>query len=98
MTMLELNQYIAERTGRGGKAIVEIPDSIGRMMAKGSGWLPGAPITHDQWLMMQTDSVAAEGAPGFEAFGISPSPLAAVAEGWLTAYRRSGRFAAKSNY
>lgn len=98
MTMLELNSYIADRTGRGGKPIVDIPDSIGRMIAKGSGWLPGAPVTHDQWLMMQTDSVAAEGAPGFEAFGISPSPLAAVAEGWLTAYRRSGRFAAKSNY
>ncbi len=98
LSMLDLNRFIAERTGRGGKAIVDIPDAVGGMIAKGSGWLPGAPITHDQWLMMQRDSVAAEGAPGFEAFGISPSPLAAVAEGWLTAYRRSGRFAAKSPY
>jgi NADH dehydrogenase len=98
MTMLELNGYIADRTGRGGKPIVEIPDALGGMIARGGGWLPGAPITADQWLMMQTDSVPARGAPGFEAFGISPSPLAAVAEGWLTAYRRSGRFAAKSNY
>lgn len=98
MTMMELNRFIAERTGRGSKAIADIPDPVGRMIARGGGWLPGAPITWDQWLMMRTDSVAADGTPGFEAFGISPSPLAAVAEGWLTAYRRSGRFAAKSPY
>jgi NADH dehydrogenase len=98
MTMMELTRFIAERTGRGSKNIADIPDPVGRMIARGGGWLPAAPITWDQWLMMQTDSVATDGAPGFEAFGISPSPLAAVAEGWLTAYRRSGRFAAKSPY
>ncbi|HEX9932800.1 MAG TPA: complex I NDUFA9 subunit family protein [Allosphingosinicella sp.] len=98
LNMIELNRWIAERTGRGSKAIFDIPDPIGRMIARGGGWLPGAPITWDQWLMMQRDSVAADGAAGFEAFGITPSPLAAVAEGWLTAYRRSGRFAAKSPY
>ena len=67
-------------------------------MARLGGWLPGSPVTWDQWLMMQRDSVVSPGAEGFEAFGTSPSPLAAVAEGWLTAYRRSGRFAAKSPY
>jgi len=98
MTMAELNHYIAERTGRGGKMVADIPDSVGGMMAKMGGWLPGAPITQDQWLMLQRDNVVGQGAEGFEAFGISPSPLAAIAEGWLTAYRRSGRFAAKSPY
>ena len=67
-------------------------------MARFTGWLPGAPITWDQWLMLQKDNVVSEGASGFEAFAISPAPLAAVAEGWLTAYRRSGRFAVKSPY
>ena len=98
MTMRDLTDFIANRTGRGSKAVADIPDPVGRIIARGAGWLPAAPITWDQWLMMQTDSVAAEGAPGFEAFGIAPSPLAAVAEGWLTSYRRSGRFAAKSPY
>lgn len=98
LTMLELNQWIAERTGRGSKPIFEIPDPIGRMIARGGGWLPGAPVTWDQWLMMQRDNVVADGASGFEAFGIAPAPLAAIAEGWLTSYRRSGRFAAKSPY
>jgi NADH dehydrogenase len=98
LTMLELNRWIAESTGRGSKGIAPIPDAIGRTIARLAGWLPGAPITWDQWLMMQRDSVVSDGASGFEAFGISPSPLAAIAEGWLTAYRRSGRFAAKSPY
>ena len=98
MTMRALTDWILERTGRGGKLVADIPDPIARMIARGAGWLPGAPITWDQWLMMQRDNVVSEDAAGFEAFGISPSPLAALAEGWLTAYRRSGRFAAKSPY
>jgi NADH dehydrogenase len=62
------------------------------------GWLPGAPITRDQWLMMQKDNVVDGGGTGFDEFGFVPTPLAVVAEGWLTAYRRSGRFAVKSPY
>ncbi|MEA3016099.1 MAG: hypothetical protein QOI38_821 [Sphingomonadales bacterium] len=98
MTMLELNRWIAEATGRGSKPVTPIPDPVAGLFARAAGWLPGAPITGDQWLMMQRDNVVSEGAAGFEAFGVSPSPLAAIAEGWLTAYRRSGRFAAKSPY
>ena len=98
LTMLELNRWIAEATGRGSKPIVPIPDPVAGFLARAAGWLPGAPVTGDQWLMMQRDNVVSDGAAGFEAFGISPSPLAAIAEGWLTAYRRSGRFAAKSPY
>ena len=36
-------------------------------------------------------------ANGLNAFGITPTPLDAVADGWLTAYRRHGRFAAKAH-
>jgi NADH dehydrogenase len=56
------------------------------------GWLPGAPMTRDQWLMLKRDNVPAPGAPGLEAFGIEPTPLAAVAPGWLGRYGGS-RFA-----
>jgi NADH dehydrogenase len=48
--------------------------------------------------MLGRDSVPAPGAKGLEAFGIPRTPLIAVAEGWLTQYRRHGRFAAKSPY
>jgi uncharacterized protein YbjT (DUF2867 family) len=98
ISMREVNQWICQATGRGSKPVVEIPDPIGRLIARLFGWLPMAPITWDQWLMLQKDNVAGAGMPGFEAFGIDPAPLAAVAEGWLPVYRRHGRWANPSPY
>jgi uncharacterized protein YbjT (DUF2867 family) len=90
LTMAELNKWICEATGR-HRPLALIPDPIGKAMARVTGWLPGAPMTWDQWLMMSRDNVAT--GPGFEAFGIRPAPLAAVAEAWLTPFKRHGRFA-----
>ena len=93
MTMAELNRLVCQATGR-NRPLVEIPDPIAKAMARLTGWLPGAPMTWDQWLMLQQDNVAS--GPGFEAFGLDPAPLAAVAASWLTPYRRHGRFAKAS--
>jgi uncharacterized protein YbjT (DUF2867 family) len=90
MTMAELNRFICETTGR-KRAIAELPDPIGKAIARTTGWAPGAPMTWDQWLMMQQDNVAS--GPGFEAFGLDPVPLAVVAPAWLVPFRRHGRFA-----
>ena len=90
LTMAELIGWIGETTGN-RRTLVEIPDAIGEMMAK-LGFLPGAPITEDQWRMLQRDNVVAPGAAGFEAFGFVPAPLAAVGPKWLVRYRRGGRF------
>lgn len=97
LSMRELMQWICKTTGR-DRRLIDLPDGVVAMMARLTGWLPGAPITWDQWLMLQTDNVVAEKAKGLKAFAIPPTPLAAVSEGWLTAYRRHGRFAAKSPY
>jgi NADH dehydrogenase len=97
MNMHELMAFICEATER-NRPIVDVPDFISKLVARLTGWLPGAPITYDQWLMLGRDSVVAPGAKGLEAFGIPKTPLIAVAEGWLTQYRRHGRFAAKSPY
>ncbi|MGQ0590810.1 MAG: complex I NDUFA9 subunit family protein [Sphingosinicella sp.] len=97
MTMHELNEWISRATGR-NRPVIDIPDPVGAAMARLTGWLPGAPISWDQWLMLKTDNVASGDLPGFEAFGISPAPLAAVAGNWLNAYRRHGRFARPSPY
>ena len=97
MTMRELMEWVCETTGR-DRSLVDVPDRIASALASATGWAPGAPITRDQWLMLQRDNVAAPGSKGLEAFGLPKTPLEAVSEGWLTAYRRHGRFAAKSNY
>jgi uncharacterized protein YbjT (DUF2867 family) len=97
LTMRELIGWVCEATGH-VRPLIDVPDPVGRLLARATGWLPGAPITWDQWLMLRSDNVVAPGAKGLEAFGLRGTPLAAVAEGWLASYRRHGRFAAKSPY
>lgn len=92
LTMLALQRWIADATGR-SPLFVEIPDVVGGALASGFGWAPGAPITKDQWLMLQRDNVVAPGAASLGDLGIVPTSLAAVADGWLVQYRRHGRFA-----
>jgi uncharacterized protein YbjT (DUF2867 family) len=93
LSMGEINRWIAKATGRGGKLFVDVPDTIGALVARVSGWLPMAPINKDQWLMLQRDTIVPAGEAGLAAFGIEPTPLAAVAPGWLVQYQRHGRFA-----
>jgi len=95
-TMAELNAAVLKLTGREEKSIATIPDAVGGMMAKLTGWLPGAPITGDQWRMLQVPNVASAGTKGLDAFGIRPQPLEAIAGTWLTPFRKGGRFGVKS--
>jgi NADH dehydrogenase len=97
LTMRELMEWVCRTTGR-GRTLVDVPDPVAAIAARATGWLPGAPLTHDQYLMLCRDSVVSPDARGLEAFGIPKTPLAAVAEGWLTSYRKHGRFAAKQPY
>jgi NADH dehydrogenase len=90
MTFRALNEAIIRAAGLDTE-VTELPDIAGSLMSR-FGWLPGAPMTRDQWLMLKRDNVPAPGAPGLEAFGIEPTPLAAVAPGWLGRYGGS-RFA-----
>jgi NADH dehydrogenase len=90
LSMLELHRWIAEAIAH-KPAFVSVPDPVAAAMAR-FGFLPGAPITWDQWLMLQHDNVVAAGAKGFADLGIDPAPLAAVAPTWLVRYRRHGRF------
>lgn len=92
LTMGELLRWIANATGR-SPLFVDVPDFVASTLASGFGWAPGAPITKDQWLMLQHDNVVAGGSPGLADLGITPTSLASVADGWLVQYRRHGRFA-----
>ena len=90
VTMRALYRWIADAIGRDAR-FVELPDALGGLVAM-FGALPGAPITSDQWRMLQQDNVVSAGAEGFARFGITPTPLATVAPAWLVRFRRHGRF------
>ena len=94
MTMRELTAEIMRASGRDPE-LIDTPGFVSSLLSW-FGWLPGAPLTRDQWLMLQRDNVAAEGAPGLKAFGITPTPLAAVAHAWLGRFGRGGRFAMRT--
>ena len=96
MTMRELNERIAALAGQSPE-IAPVPDFAAQLMAK-FGFLPGAPLTRDQWAMLQSDNIASADAPGLAGFGITPTPLAAVAPGWLDRFRRGGRFAPRRDH
>ncbi len=93
ISMTGINHWIAEATGH-ERLFVEVPNEIAGPLATLTGWLPGAPITRDQWLMLQTDNVVSAKSKGLAALGILPTPLDVVAPGWLVLYRKHGRFGA----
>uniref|UniRef100_UPI0035CC0B3C complex I NDUFA9 subunit family protein n=1 Tax=uncultured Sphingomonas sp. TaxID=158754 RepID=UPI0035CC0B3C len=90
LSMGALIRWIAAATGR-TPHIVELPDAIGGAIAA-VGFLPGAPITGDQWKMLAKDNVVSA-TNGLTLLGVTPTPLDAVAPGWLVRYRKGGRFA-----
>jgi len=93
MSMAELHHAILEITDQRPE-VVHMPDVITGLIAK-LGFLPGAPLTHDQWMMLQRDNVPSGELPGLEAFGIEPTPLAAVGYEWLGRFHRGGKFAGR---
>ena len=94
LSMRALNARIAALAGH-SPALVDVPDFVASGMSK-LGFLPGAPLSSDQWAMLQQDNVAADGAPGLEAFDIVPTALDAVAPDWLGRFVKGGRFAARA--
>lgn len=93
MTMIELHRVIVELSGLTPE-IVALPDFVGDLMSR-FGWLPGAPLTRDQWLMLSQDNVTSGKLPGLDAFGIRPTPLAAVGGEWLDRFG-GNRFAGRA--
>ena len=100
LSMLEFTTEILKAAGR-DTDLIEVPNPVTSLISY-LGFLPGAPLTRDQWLMLQKDNVPAAGSEGLEAFGIKATPFGAVAPEWLRMYagnrfaRRSASLAANS--
>ncbi len=75
---------------RSTKRLVEIAPGMAKMMGRAGDFLPFVPMTSGQYIMLQSDNVAQP--PGLAAFGITPTPMEAVAPAYLERYRTAGRF------
>jgi NADH dehydrogenase len=90
LTMLELNQRIAHAQARHTR-FVALPDAVSGAIAA-LGWLPGAPITKDQWALLKAGNVAPDNAPGLAALGVAARPLGLFLDRWMVCHRQHGRF------
>ena len=56
------------------------------------GLISNTVVTRDQVRLLARDNVAAEGMPGLRELGIAPTPMGAILETYLYAYRPHGQF------
>ena len=94
LAMRDLTAEIGRLAGH-PKDLIDMPSFASSALAR-LGFLPGAPLTWDQWLMLQQDNVAAKKSKGLAEFGIVPTPLSAVGGEWLGRFREGGRFAPRA--
>lgn len=91
LTMLELNQRLAAGQGR-DTTFIPLPDSVSRLFSSLTGWLPGAPISRDQFELLRAGNVASGKLPGLKELGVSARPLGLFLDRWMERYRVHGRF------
>ncbi len=90
-SMRELLQYIL-REIRMDKPLIDVPAFAAKLIGRVGDNLPGMPITSDQYKLLQRDNVVLPEQPDLAALGIAPTPMEAVAPGYLQRYRQFGRF------
>ena len=94
MTMEDIYSISARSAGQ-EPDLLDLPNFASSFLSW-FGFLPGAPLTRDQWKMLQRDNLPAKKAMGLETFGIEPTALGAVAPEWLGRFRTGGRWSARS--
>jgi NADH dehydrogenase len=94
LTMLELHQRLAAAQGR-ARFFLELPDIISSAFATLTGWLPGAPLSRDQWALLKAGNVASGALPGLKELGVDAHPMGLFLAAWMVRFRKHGRFGAK---
>lgn len=87
LTMMEINQRIAEAQGR-KRRFIAMPDGLSALFAA----LPLTPMSKDQWTLLKPGSTVSGEHRTFAELGIDPKPLGLFLDKWMTRYRRFGRF------
>lgn len=72
MTLAQIVHLAAQARGR-RRAVLALPDLLGRLQAEIGEHLPGKPVSRDNWRSLQLDSVSADN--GLLRLGIPPTPI-----------------------
>lgn len=95
ISVADLNQRIAAAQGR-SVLFAPLPDALSGAIATLTGWLPGAPLSRQQWLLLKAGNVVSGKLPGIADLGVSARPLDLFLDRWMVRYRKHGRFGAKA--
>lgn len=95
ITIGDLNRRIAKATGRSPR-FLELPDGVSALFATLTGWLPGAPMSRDQWILLRQGNVVSGALPGLADLGVQARPLGLFLDRWMVRFRKSGRFGPKA--
>jgi uncharacterized protein YbjT (DUF2867 family) len=72
MTLREIVRLSARARGR-HRVVLGLPPALGKLQAGIGEWLPGKPISRDNWRSLQLDSVSFE--DGLRRIGVTPTPV-----------------------
>jgi len=91
----ECMEIVCRETDR-KRLLLPIPWFAAKGMARLTGWLPGAPITLDQVLLLQNDNVvsgeAARDGRTLQGIGIMPRNMDSILPSYLVRFRPQGQF------
>jgi NADH dehydrogenase len=86
----ELMELLLREIGRPDVRLLTVPTGFAKLAAGLTGWLPGAPLTGDQIILLQRDNVVTPGMPGFAELGIIPSAPELILPLYLERFRKEG--------
>ena len=89
--MLELHERIDAAQQR-GRTLIALPDPVSMAIATLTGWLPGAPLSRDQFRLLAAGNVASGAFDGLAALGVDAAPLGLYLDRWMIRFRKHGRF------
>ena len=85
----ELVRWTAQMIGK-RRFVVALPDALGFMQATVGEWLPGKPISRDNFRSLKLDSTSAE--DGLAALGIVATPMDVIVPAMLRGKGRQSRY------
>ena len=88
ISLREIVRWTAELTGR-HRWIIGLPDALGYLQARIGEWLPGKPISRDNFRSLLIDSVGEK--DGLGELGIVSTPMELIVPGMLGADRRQAK-------
>lgn len=90
-TMRQIAELVLKAMGRDMR-IVDVPFSLARLGGLIGQFLPNPPLTFDQAVLLEKDSVTSPDRPGLADLGIAPTAAEVVLPTYLDRFRVGGRY------